>query len=105
MQRLDKQVERNLKGMELEKAQNLEQAISLYEENVKEKFDGSHPYERLSIIYKKLGKIEDEIRVLELAVSVYNKETARTVLYGNPKLGKFKDKLTKALERKNKTKL
>ena len=66
----NKQVERNLKGIELEKCGNIDAAISLYEQNVSGKFDGSHSYTRLAIIYRKRGQINNEIRVLEKAVSL-----------------------------------
>jgi len=60
-------VNRNLKGIELEKKGNIEDAIKLYEKNVTDEFDGTHPYKRLAIIYRKKGQIEDEIRILKKA--------------------------------------
>ena len=44
-------VDRNLKGQELERKGQGLKAISLYEANVADHFDGSHPYERLRRIY------------------------------------------------------
>jgi len=35
-EQLDKQVERNLRGIELKKAGKVEEAIELYEQNIKE---------------------------------------------------------------------
>ena len=46
-------VDRNIEGIRLEKAGDLAGAIRLYEANIKDGFDGSHPYDRLRIIYKK----------------------------------------------------
>lgn len=67
-------VDRNLKGIELEKRGRIEEAIELYEMNVEKGFDGNHPYDRLCVIYRKQGKIADEIRVLEEAISVWKSE-------------------------------
>ena len=60
---LDTLVDRNLKGMECEKSGKDDQAIQLYEANVTDGFDGSHPYERLRIIYTSKKKYKDAIRV------------------------------------------
>lgn len=59
--------DRNLKGIQLEKEGNVDEAIKLYEKNVSEEFDGSHPYERLAIIYKRKGLIDEEIKILKTA--------------------------------------
>lgn len=64
------QVERNLKAMEYEENGDIEKAIKLYEENVAEEFDGTHPYQRLFDLYVELGQTEDVIRVLEKAIHV-----------------------------------
>lgn len=65
------QVERNLQAIEYEKNGNIEKAIELYELNIEENFDGTHPYERLSEIYLSAGQREDLIRVLEKALTVF----------------------------------
>ena len=56
---------RNLKGIEREKAGDVDKAKELYEANVRDRFDGSHPYERLRIIYTREGRFADAIRVCE----------------------------------------
>jgi tetratricopeptide (TPR) repeat protein len=71
------QAERNLMGIELEKAGRIDEAISLYEQNVKERFDGSHPYTRLDILYHRRKQYDKEIRVLKKVVRMFkgrNKE-------------------------------
>ncbi|WP_198507842.1 tetratricopeptide repeat protein [Bacillus sp. FJAT-45037] len=95
----NEKVERNLKGMELEKNGELDQAIKLYEMNVQEGFDGNHPYDRLAIIYRKQKLYNEEIRVLERAIEVFSnlKETSSRQDI-DPKLKKFKDRLDKANE-------
>ena len=92
----EKQVNRNLMGSELEKRGMVEEAIKLYEQNVKENFRGSHPYYRLAVIYRKKGQLDNEIRILEKAIKIYEND--------GPKLQKFKERLQKARELKSKRK-
>lgn len=94
------QAERNLKGAEFEKNGNLEKAIELYEENVAESFKGNHPYDRLATIYKNQNDLDNEIRILEKAILVYEEITLVDRLEGLPKLFRFKNRLEKALETK-----
>jgi len=93
---LDKQVERNLKGIALEKKGYIDKAVELYEQNVSENFDGNHPYDRLAIIYRKCDQIDDEIRVLEKAVWVFESVVHQARGDRSPKLDKFKKRLQKA---------
>ncbi len=93
---LDKQVERNLKGIELEKKGHTDKAIELYEQNVSENFDGNHPYDRLAIIYRKRNQIDDEIRVLNKAIWVFENIVHQERGDRLPKLNKFKERLQKA---------
>ena len=69
----DRQVKRNLKGKELEKSGNTDEAIKLYEQNIKEGFIGAHPYNRLAIIYRKRSQFDDEISVLKKAIEIEEK--------------------------------
>ncbi len=59
---------RNLKGKEFEKQGKIDDAIKIYELNVKDKTDTPFTYNRLAIIYHKQNRIDDEIRILEQAV-------------------------------------
>lgn len=61
----DTWVDRNLKGKDYEKAGDDGKAIRLYEANVKDGFDGSHPYERLRVLYAERGRDKDVRRVCE----------------------------------------
>lgn len=56
-------VDRNLTGIELERAGAIDRAIFLYEANVAERFDGSHPYERLRILYTKQRDYRNALRI------------------------------------------
>lgn len=82
----------------LEKEGETLQAIVIYEGMLKDNFDGSRPYDRLAVLYKKLKRPDDVIRVLEKAVYVFenivHKERADRVR----KLEKYKDKLKKEKE-------
>ena len=89
-------VNRNLKGVELEKECKMDKAIELYEKNIEEEFDGSYPYEKLAIIYSKKGSLEDEIRVLKKAVWVFENIVYKDRSDRFPKLDRFKKRLEKA---------
>lgn len=89
---MEQSVANNLSGIDAEKAGNIDEAIRLYEQNVASGFDGSHPYKRLSIIYRKQKRYDDEIRVLESAVKIFKGD----------KLTYFQDRLQKAKELKAK---
>ena len=96
MSGFDRQVERNLRGIELEKSGQVDEAVRLYEENVRDEFVGNHPYDRLAIIYRKRKHIDDEIRVLEKAIWVFDGLVHEGRGDALPKLGKFKRRLEKA---------
>lgn len=68
----NKQSERNLKGEELEKQGDIKGAAMLYEQNLKEGFPGTHPYDRLGILYEKEKNYEEEIRVINRAIEVFD---------------------------------
>jgi len=67
---LDIMVDRNNKGIELEKKEDIENAIKLYEQNVADEFFGTHPYDRLAIIYRKRKQFDDEIRIIKKAIEI-----------------------------------
>lgn len=91
-------VDRNIKGVQLEKEGNIKAAIKLYEENISLNFEGNHPYDRLCVIYRRNKLINEEIRVLNKAIEVF---TALSTVSPRadviPKLNKFKERLSKAL--------
>lgn len=65
----DTLVDRNLKGTQLEKNGQEDKAIALYEANISDRFDGSHPYNRLRILYKNRGDYANAIRVCEAYIN------------------------------------
>lgn len=64
-------VDNNLRGMGFEKDGNIIAAINLYEYNVKHHFDGTLPYQRLAIIYRKQKDYKNEIRVINSALKIF----------------------------------
>jgi hypothetical protein len=55
-------VERNNRGIDLEKKRRIEDAIIVYELSINDAFFGSHPYDRLRIIYGRKHWYKDAIR-------------------------------------------
>jgi tetratricopeptide (TPR) repeat protein len=94
------QVQRNLTAIKLEKLGRVDEAIRLYEANVEESFDGSHPYTRLATIYRKRKQIDDEIRVLEKAIWIYEDVVQKERDGRELKLAVFKKRLEKARQLK-----
>ena len=64
-------VERNLKGIELEKQGFEDKAIELYKQNVALDADCRHPYTRLAVIYHKRKLIDLELGILTKAVNFF----------------------------------
>ena len=88
-------VERNLRGANAEKLGDIEMATSLYEANVRDGFEGNHPYDRLAVLYRKGRRFNDEARVLERAVEVFSSIRSERQDV-SPKLIKFQERLQKA---------
>jgi len=102
--RFEIQVDRNLEGIEFEKKGELEKAIRLYEKNIEEDFEGSHPYDRLAIVYRKKGEYGEEIRVLRKAIFVFENKIHSGRADREPKLQKFRERLDKAIQKLEKAK-
>lgn len=66
-------VDRNLKGSELEKSGQIEEAINLYEKNVADYADTPHPYNRLRVIYSKRKQYDEAIRICRAYIETSNK--------------------------------
>jgi len=94
---------RNMKGIELEKQGKIDEAIELYEQNIAENCDGSHPYMRLAILYRKKKSYDNEIRVLKKAIYVFENYAPKERGDSCPKLDKFRNRLERAIKLKVKT--
>ena len=96
-------VDRNLLGVELERANRIDEAIQCYQANVRDGFEGSHPYNRLAIIFRRHNDSASEIAVLKRAVEIYLRLQGDSVL--NARLEKFKKRLDRISARAAKKEL
>ena len=80
-----------------EKDGQTEKAIACYEGCIQNGFDGTFPYERLAVIYRKLSRTADEVRVLKRAVAVYSTGAASVQGRSKDKLLKFQERLRTVL--------
>lgn len=83
------------KGMDAEKAGDVDAAIKYYEMAVINKFDGNRPYDRLAILYHKSKRYKDEERVLKIAIEVFNVIVHKDRADRSPKLERFQQRLDK----------
>lgn len=67
------------KGISYEKNGDIDNAINIYEKLVRNKFEGSHAYDRLCVIYRKQKNYAAEEQVLLKAITIFKKisETGR----------------------------
>jgi hypothetical protein len=91
-------VERNLKGIELESQGLIDNAIECYEANVRDGFDGNHPYDRLAIIHRRRGEVEKELAVLQRAIGVFERLQGSPRSDVAPKLAAFRQRYQKAVD-------
>jgi len=95
-------VDRNLLGVELERANRIDEAIQCYQANVSDGFEGNYPYDRLAIIFRRRNDPASEIAVLKRAVDIYSHLQGDSTL--NAKLEKFRQRLNRVSQRAAKTK-
>ena len=89
-------VERNLRGGALEREGHVENAVEFYQANVRDGFEGSFPYDRLAVIFRKRGDLASEIMVLKLAIEVFSRLRDSPRLDIAPKLAHFTTRLLAA---------
>lgn len=82
----------NNKGIALEKEGKIEEAISVYEENIALGYNAHHAYKRLMVLYKKSKDVDNEIRVINRALDVFGEYPEYT------------ERLKKAIELQHNTK-
>lgn len=68
---LNKTAQLNSEGISFEKAGKIENAIAVYEENIKGGYPATHSFDGLVILYRKLKRYGDEERVLYNALKVF----------------------------------
>lgn len=62
---------RNNEAREAEEQDNLDKAIRLYEQNIREDYSDEYAFERLMIIYRKQKQYKDELRVINRGIDVF----------------------------------
>ncbi len=86
------------RGIECEKEKSIDDAIMYYEKAIHTEYPATHAYERLMVIYRKKKLYKEELRVIELALKVFNKENQRRINTLIEKYPTNKDELLEALE-------
>lgn len=67
----------NQSGAKAEANGNVEQAIQLYEKNIKKDIADSFPFDRLMILYRRQKRYKDELRVINRGIEVFNNQLQR----------------------------
>lgn len=63
--------EKNEIAREAEREGDLNKAVKLYEQNIRENYADEFAFERLMIIYRKQKEYENELRVIERGIEVF----------------------------------
>jgi len=87
--------EKSTLGQKYEREGDLKKAIACYEGCMNNQADGSFVYNRLAVIYRKLHRRDDEVRILKKAIFVYSKEAGSGQSSADGKLQKFEARLSK----------
>lgn len=66
----DQMAARNREARAFERSGRIDDAIELYERNVRQRFDGNMPYERLRVIYKGRERYQDAHQVCGAFISM-----------------------------------
>ena len=66
--------ERDRAAWQAEQDGDLDTAIELYEQNIKENYPGEYAFERLMILYRKQKDYEEELRVINHGINVFAQE-------------------------------
>jgi tetratricopeptide (TPR) repeat protein len=97
---LEAQTARNLEGLALEQAGQLDEAIGLYERNVAEGFAGDLPYGRLVALYERRQAFDQAERVLRRAIEVFEASPRRTPQDRRATIRVFKNRLAQVLKKR-----
>lgn len=71
-ERLFRTTERNNIGIQLEKNGKIDEAIAVYEDNIRDGYPAYHSFQRLMIIYRKRKEYDNEIRVIKRGIEVFH---------------------------------
>lgn len=67
----------NQSGTMAEANGDIDQAIKVYEKNIKKEIADSFPFDRLMVIYRKQKRYKDELRVINRGIEVFNNQLER----------------------------
>jgi tetratricopeptide (TPR) repeat protein len=94
-----------LEAKEAEENNELEKAAKIYERVIKMEPHEEQPYNRLMIIYRKLTKYEDELKIIKKGIAsfeeLYQKKSER-LLGKNQSVARLSNALAKSLGQKGK---
>ena len=94
--------ERNLLGIEFERIGEIDKAIDCYEANVADGFTGSHPFDRLAIIFRRRRDTASEIAVLKRAIEVFSQESINKRWDATKNVQKYRQRLDRVSTRQAK---
>jgi hypothetical protein len=77
----DEMAECNRRARELEQSGRIDDAVELYMQNVRHRFDGNMPYERLRVIFNRQKRYEDALQVCRAFISMAD----RLLRLGSPR--------------------
>jgi hypothetical protein len=66
-----KMEERNTQARLAEQSGNIDRAVKLYEQNIKENYADEFAFDRLMVIYRKQKDYKDELRVINRGVALF----------------------------------
>lgn len=87
----------NMLGVAFEKEGKIEEAIAIYEENIKLRPVATHAYNRLIILYRRIKDTENEIRILKYGLSVFLEENTKRAFDAMDKNPDKKEEIQNAL--------
>lgn len=87
----------NMLGVACEKKGKIEEAIAIYEENIKLRPVATHAYNRLIILYRRIKDTENEIRILKYSLSIFLEENTKRAFDSMDKNPDKKEEIQNAL--------
>jgi tetratricopeptide (TPR) repeat protein len=88
------------KAKDAEEKQDFEQAIKFYQQEIKERPQHEHSYQRLMVVYRKLKKYKEELKVIEAGIQAFeelNERKTGQLVADNDKIKKLSAALMKSL--------
>lgn len=90
--------EMNQLAINLEKMGRIEEAVETYIKVIRLGFDGSHPFDRLNVYYRKQKDYDNEISNCKQAIKLFEDLKVLGICDASEKLSKYKKRLGRSLE-------